>query len=437
LFRNHEEKFMTGTTMSSTLGVARLIKGAFAIFAITLGLTTGAYSQTMQGIGSTGMIPEGLVIDSAGNLFGSISQSGSYSCLNDGCGQVIELSRGSSGWTTTDVYDFKGGSDGSNPGALVIGQDGSLYGATTSGGSTGCGSIGCGTIFQIAKTSGGEWVETLIHVFTEADARDGLYSGTPLVFDAKGNLYGTTGGGGNPTGCHGSCGVAFELSPNSDGTWTETVLYRFKSAATGIDPQGPLTLDAQGNLYGVMRGGGAFNCHRGGCGVIYELVHSTQGWTEKVLHTFYGPNGWWPNGGLVFDAAGNLYGTTIYGGAYDFGLAFKLSPASGEWQETPIHDFTGGNDGVLPTSGMVFDKHGNLYGTTMGGQPFVCEGSSACGEVFELSPVSSGWKISALYLVPQEYDPHGGLIFDPAGNLYGTAYDNHYETGGEVYELKP
>ncbi len=430
---------MTHTSFSSARKISSILKIAFAIAAIAFALSAAATAQTISEIAWISDTYSGLAFDSAGNLYGvTAGGAGGGGTCNGGCGQVFELSPDSGGWTQTVLYNFVGGDDGSYPGGLVVDAAGNLYGTTSYGGSSGCGSIGCGTVFKLSR-SGGDWKETLIHVFTDTEPQDGLYAGFPLVFDAEGNLYGTTGGGGVGTFCNGGgCGVAFRLSPASGGQWKENVLYSFPGGAAGFNALGPLTFDAKGNLYGVMQAGGDFStaCGSGGCGLIFELVNTAHGWKQGILHTFHDADGHQPNAGLIFDAAGNLYGTTFSGGRFTDGLAFKLSPVSGGWKETSLYNFTGGNDGSSPTAGLAFDKLGNLYGTTANGTLIECD-NDICGQAFELSPVAGGWKLSAQFATPQDYYPLGGLVLGRDGNLYGTAYDNHYLTGGVAFEITP
>jgi uncharacterized repeat protein (TIGR03803 family) len=232
-------------------------------------------------------------------------------------------------------------------------------------------------------TAGG-WSEKVLHSFNDTD---GAYSSAGLIFDKNGNLYGTTLEGGD-YGCSASgCGTVFELTPTAGGGWTETVLLNF-NGSDGSGPQAGLIFDAAGNLYGTTVGGGT-NCPPFGCGTVFELTPTAGGgWTEKVLHSFgNGTDGANPFAGLIFDAAGNLYGTTYGGGTYrcgasGCGTAFELTPAAGgSWTETVLYSFSRGNDGFEPEAGLIFDSAGNLYGTTAVG------GTYDGGTVFELTPV--------------------------------------------------
>ena len=212
-----------------------------------------------------------------------------------------------------------------------------------------------------------------------------------LIMDAAGNLYGTTwmGGayytcapGGPPTGC----GTVFELTPQADGSWVEKVLHSFGNGADGAYPDAGLILDAAGNLYGTTESGGG----PGNYGTVFELARThanAVGWTEKVLHSFgNGTDGSDPYAGLIIDAAGNLYGTTINGGTYGYGTVFELTPTGGGWTEQVLHSFNNdGTDGANPIEGVIIDAAGNLYGTTENGGPYGT--SSYPGDtVFEIIP---------------------------------------------------
>jgi uncharacterized repeat protein (TIGR03803 family) len=306
--------------------------------------------------GADGSKPFGtLVRDAAGNLYGTTYEGGGTGCASFGCGTVFKLDP--SGHETL-LYRFTGGADGRNPYAgLVRDPAGNLYGTTYYGGSSNNCSQGCGTVFKLDTTG----AETVLHSFTGAP--DGNWPLARLIRDAAGNLYGTTHQGGAS-----EWGTVFKL----DATGAETVLYSFTGGADGGEPDAELILDAAGNLYGTTRYGGGGGCPAG-CGTVFKL--DTTG-TETVLHSFQGnPEGGSPVAGLIRDAAGNLYGTTLYGGAVGKGTVFKLDPTG---KETVLHTFTGAA-GEWPTAGLIRDTAGNIYGTTpYGGRGFA-------GEVFKLS----------------------------------------------------
>jgi uncharacterized repeat protein (TIGR03803 family) len=303
------------------------------------------------------------------------------------------------------------------PGGLFTGltfdAKGNLYGGTSGGGD-----YNHGTIFQLTPGAQG-WTLTTLHSF---DGQDG---GTPnggLIFDAASNLYGTSPSGG--TGYDG--GNVFEMTPSSGG-WTFNVLYNFclqYHCPDGGNPSGGLIMDRAGNLYGGA-GGGTY-----GDGVVFELIpsESVSDWNEQVLYDFIWKRGAGPLSPPIFDAAGSLYGTTFSGGAYGGGSVFRLKRASGsDWNERVLYSFCSVGypfckDGVAPYAGVVIDGSGNLYGTTTHGGGSAC-GETTCGTIFKLTPTrSGGWKHIVLYDFPSPANgsfPTGGVIIDKAGNLYG------------------
>jgi uncharacterized repeat protein (TIGR03803 family) len=257
-----------------------------------------------------------------------------------------------------------------------------------------------------------QYTESVLATFG-ADFSDGALATGSLAVDASGNFYGTLNSGGNN-----GYGTVYEASPTSSG-YNVSILYRF-SLTDGASPAGGLIIDAAGNLYGTTSSGGD-NFQ----GTVFELSPSSSGWTFKTLYFFTGSaDGGEPAGALVFDASGNLYGTTVGGGAFDSGTVFKLSPSSSGWTEEAIYSFTGGADGQYPSSTLVFDASGNLYGTANRGgsqSGSLCTLEGGCGTVFRLSPGTT-WTFSTLltFLGNRGANPSGGVILDAAGNLYGT-----------------
>ena len=217
---------------------------------------------------------------------------------------------------------------------------------------------------------------------------DGAFPYSSLIMDGAGNLYGTTYQGGTNF-----YGTVFELTPNAGGGWTEKVLYNF-NGTDGAYPYAGLVMDAAGNLYGRTLFGGTYTA-----GTVFELTpHADGTWTEKVLHHFNGSDGSHPYGSLIFDTHGNLYGTTNHGGKRNSGTVFELTPqADGSWTETVLHSFGKDKDGVSPEASLIFDTDGNLYGTTRyGGTYDSCD--SGCGTVFELTPQADGsWTEKVLH----------------------------------------
>jgi len=350
----------------------------------------------------------GLALDENGNLYGTVSHGGTL-CGGLGCGYIFKMTRSAHGWTKTAIYEFNGTSgDGSIPSSdLIFDQSGNLYGETSGGGSA-----DAGTVFKLTRHSDGSWAESTLYSFAGGLAGAGPQGG--LIFDKSGNLFGVAGGGLD-------AGVVFELTPHIDGTWTEQLLYTFQpGGGDGIQPNGGIAFDAQGDLFGSTYSGGA-----NGEGTIFELTPGQGGaWQEGIIYSFANDNnGRSPLGGVVFDGAGNLYGTTWRAGSSDAGTVFELSPGSGGgWDFELLHTFDGDQDVGNPVATMVMDSKGNLYGTAEG-DGYVWP---SIGSVFKLSNLGGKWKESVLFRFgggPDGGYPVDSVVFDRAGNLYGTAYD--------------
>ncbi len=313
--------------------------------------------------------------------------------------------------------------DGTTPQAgLIFDAAGNLYGTTVGGGPT-----GDGTVFELSPAGGGNWTEKVLWNF--GNGADGAEPVAGLIFDAAGNLYGTTSLGGTS-----NSGIVFELMPGAGGTWTEKVLHNF-NYNDGDEPAAGLIFDAAGNLYGTTYEGGL------DFGVVFELSPGAGGsWTEKVLYSFSGEptDAASPQAGLIFDITGNLYGTTKFGGTSGAGAVFELSPAGGgTWTEKVLWSFGNGADGGSPVAGVIFDATGNLYGTTSAGGTF-----SDGGTLFKLSPAGDGgggtWTEQVLHNFGNGTDgssPQAGLVLDGAGNLYGTTYNGGSYGGGTVFRF--
>ncbi len=455
----NDKKFLGAPSAALTIVIAILI------------LVPGAQGQhkplyNFTG-GTDGSQPyAGLVFDQAGNLYGTtLYGGGSTSCYMVhkivGCGVVFKLAPNADGtWNESVLYRFTGGADGAFPEAGVIFDvAGNLYGTTSENFS---GSSYGGTVFKLTPNADGSWTESTLYNFCSLTyCADGAVPTAGLIFDTAGNLYGTTTRGGNSAiyggSCYGpGCGTVFKLAPNSDGTWSEGVLYNFCSVTNcgdGADPSASLILDAAGSLYGTASGGGIATCgyrRNAGCGVVFKLIPNRNGtWKEKVLHYFTGGwDGGGPQASLIFDTTGNLYSTTRAGGDLNqecdlisgCGVVFKLTPnSSGGWKEETLHSFTGsGNTAYWPEASLIFDAAGNLYGTA---SPFYGEAAGE-GVVFKLTPNSNGrWKEKVLALWPNlrgaQPAPHAGLIFDSTGNLYGTTDGYNRNTFGSVFEITP
>lgn len=345
----------------------------FASIIVLLGMTTTQciQAQTYTVLhnftgGGDGAYPyAGLTIDQGGNLYGTTADYGR------GNGKVFKLSRRGSGWVFNPIYTFQGGTDGAQPLArVIIGRDGTLFGTTSQ--SDHC----CGTVFNLKPS---------------------------------------------PTACSAA------LCP-----WRQTVLYRFTGGADGATPGGgDLVFDQSGNIYGTTQFGGA------GVGTVYKLTHSMSGWAESVIYSFQtrGGDGFYPYSGVVFDQAGNLYGTTPDGGQSlnPSGTVYKLSPSGSGWTETILHSFDVGVEPAFPGGDLIFDHAGNIYGSASAGASF----NGCCGGVFELTPLNGGWTYSILYEFAlgsgsdqEDTGPAASLFLDSSGNLYGTTTSDE---GGPVY----
>lgn len=329
------------------------------------------------------------------------------------------------------IHDFIGGMDGAEPTfGLTIDAAGNLYGTTFEG------DAGTGTAYRLSHKPTG-WALTPLYIFTITSK--GVIPYSTLVIGRDGKLYGTTGFGGvGPCYSYGQTGCGTVFSLQNPGTfchtsycpWIETPLYKFTGGSDGSNPYGAtVVFDQAGNLYGTTFGGGGGSC-LGGCGVVYKLTPAGSAWTESVLYTFMGgADGSAPWAGVTLDQAGNFYGTTSAGGAYGYGTVYELSPAGSGWTKRTLYSFQHQQDGGNPYAGLIFDQSGNLYGATQYG------GSGGGGTVFELSPSGGSWTFTTLYGFigsggGRAKGPVANLVMDSAGNLYGsTAGDGVYHFG--------
>jgi len=321
----------------------------------------------------------------------------------------------------------------------------------------------------LAVPASAEWKEKVLYSF-QGGTNDGSVPAGGVVFDSQGNLYGATTDGG-PATCKpigGACGTVFQLSPPAQkgGAWTETLIYQFqgKGSNDASVPNGGLIRDAAGNLYGVTAYGGTGDCVllgvKAGCGTVYKLSPPKQkggAWTETVLYSF--PTirqGYLPNGNLVFDSAGNLYGATTFGGSKgttcdkfyggQCGTVFELSPPKtkgGKWTEKVLHSFASGTDGANPGGGLVLDSKGAVYGTTPMGGNQLCNfgnGKIGCGIAFELVPPTKKggvWTEKFLHRFTDGNDGAGpamGMVFDADSSLFGAA-GGGAKGGGVIFRL--
>lgn len=436
-----------------------------ALATLPLAATSWAASETVlhtfvdTSTNENGGPMSGLAADASGNLYGTTYGTGACSV---GCGSVFKLTKDSDakfGFRVIHAFSGSGTGDGENPnGAPIIDSAGNVYGTTVFGGNGG------GIAYKLSPSPSGAYRETILHTFGAFGSNDGTQPFSNLVFDKVGNLYGTTnqgGGGIGGTFCLDGCGTVFELSPNADGTWTESVIHSFmgtKGSADGQNPHGGVVFDSAGNLWGTTQTGGNMQAcvqfqDPTGCGTIFELTPQGDGkWLESTLFEFSGEStGFNPWDGMVIDSADNLYGMTTNGGGGN-GAVFKLTPqAGGGVVESIIHPFkvcgVVCTDGANPFDGLTMDAAGNLYGTTDLGGGGGGAGSEGHGVVFKLTPQADGpWTETILHRFTGGADgafpTDDQVVVDSAGNVFGTTFNGGQiglcPTGcGVVFEIKP
>lgn len=377
---------------------SRLLTVAALMLAAVPAAWSGSY-KVLHVFKQNSQIPSsGLIVDAAGNGYGTTAKGG----FNN-AGTVYQLSP-TTGYHI--IYAFSGHPDGRNPqGNLVFDSAGNLYGTTVYGGTfANCsGGLGCGTVFKLTPSkNGGPWAETILYSFSGRD--DGAAPQDGVILDANANLYGTTHDGGSS-----NAGTVFQLTPEPNNQWTQTVLYTFlgNGADGGGHPLAGLIFDAKGSLYGETTE------------AVFEMTLQSGVWTFNEIYTFDPRNGDGDaaGGGLIFDLAGNLYGTTKLGGGFGLGTVFQLTPNLGSWTEAILHSFGSGSDGAQPLAALAIDSAGDLYGTTFAG------GFQNLGTVFKLRENGSGqWIETTFRFQPtQGGRPTSPLFLDSPGNIYGTA----------------
>ena len=436
-------------TLGLSVGAAT---GALAVaiaFVLTIVASPAAQAQTFHVIHTFtsktdgGKPFAGVTIDSAGNLYGTTYAYGNpKGPYGPNYGVVYRMKPAGSGWTFNTLYTFTDGKDGSFPaGRVIFGPNGTLYGTTQGDGGV---SAPYGTVFNLkppatCKVSFCPWKITTLYAFKgQPDCNGQTNSFGDLAFDTKGNIYGATYNGGAHNG-----GCVFKLTPTTTGGYTEKVIYSFGgSSGDGKYPFTGVILDTKGNLYGTTSVGGKSNSTTCAptCGTVYELMPSSGGgYTEKQLYLFTGAgDGSNPFGGVIFDAAGHLYGSTENGGNQGGGTAFKLTPTgNGNWSYAPLYPFVGGTY-CGSYGNLAFDAKGNLYGTTF------CDGG--VGNVFELTPTGTYTSLHSFSGGSDGGNPMGNVTFDASGNLYGTdsggANQTCYNSGtipgcGVVWKITP
>lgn len=387
----------------------------------------------------------GLSMDRAGNLYGTTPYGGDSNCSNldsrplppggggppPGCGVVFRMKKVGSGWTEAPIYIFPGNLQGqvSNyPEYVVVGPNGTLYGTTEFGGNNNDGKVfNVGPAATPPMTVLPQWVYTSVYEFT-AVGLDGSNPGHSGRF-----VFDASGNlyGTTAYGGTSDYGVVYELMP-SGRSWTESVLYSFKGGSDGLGPAN-VVFDDAGNLYGTTHEGGASGCDNDGCGTIFELSPSQSGWTKTTLYSFrLGVDGGWP-GALIRDAAGNLYGMCEqYGPNSSGGTVWELSPSNGGWTYSVLYAFpTTIVDDYGPYA-VSMDSAGNLYGITSWG------GANNSGQVFKLTPGGSGWTFTDLHDFNSEGDyGQGAPVLDSSGNIYGLTQYGGPADGGTVWEITP
>ncbi|HKV82551.1 MAG TPA: choice-of-anchor tandem repeat GloVer-containing protein [Candidatus Sulfotelmatobacter sp.] len=401
-------KFVSPQLVSAKTVGMRLPLAQALFCAVLLAVVPPAHGQTEKVLDSFANSPDGAnpryvtpVLDAAGNLYGTTNYGGNY-----GLGTVFKVTQSG---TETVLHSFNvDGTDGAYPVASLVMYRGNLYGTTVEGGTDNID----GTVFELKHTTKG-WTETILHSFGASG--DGSQPYCALTVDNKtGNLYGTT----NVGGAY-SHGTVFELTPSG----TETILWSFGNGTDGANPIAGVIRDTNGNLYGTTEYGGD-----SGYGAVFKLTPSG---TESILHSFdlNGTDGAYPVAKLVM-YSGNLYGTTVNGGAYGDGTVFKVTPSG---TETILHSFANNDiEGINPYAGLVM-HNGNFYGTTANGGGI----GGVAGTVFEMTPSGSETILHTFGGNQDGAFPYGGVAFDKAGNLYGTTLDGGANGFGTVFELTP
>jgi uncharacterized repeat protein (TIGR03803 family) len=405
---------------------ARKFCSLLFLFMLIAGVSAHAQTfgviHTFSGGGDGYQPAAGVTVDQGGNLYGTTSD---YA----GPGTVFQMKYKNGSWILNTLLTFNF-YDGIIPqGRPVFGPGGAIYGTTTEGGGNinYCGEFNCGAVYSlrpsrtICHSVSCPWTPTLVYAFTGPDGNQPYF--VDPVFDSAGNIYGTTTSGGPSY-----AGNVFQLTRSVGGGWTATSIHDF-NITDGLFPVSGVVLDATGNIYGMVEGGGAY-----GPGAVYRLSHSGSGWTYTAIYSFTGgTDGSSPIGGLVFDQAGNLYGTTATAGAGGGGTVFELSPSGGDWNFTLLYSFSGsGLNG--PYDSPTLDSAGNLYGTTYG------NGAFGYGSVFKLTHNNGSWIYTDLHDFTNGNDggnPIGGVSLDANGNLFGTTVFGGNNNNGVVWKTTP
>ena len=408
---------------------------AVAVLAIPLSFVTAAWAAVTEQVlfnfhgGAYGNVPGFFVRDASGNIYGTLGEGGNTTCTG-GCGLVYKLTPSNGHYVESIIHAFTGGNDGASPSGILMDANGNLFVSAPYGGVTKC-LHGCGAIVEFSPIKAGGYKMTVLFDFA-----GGIGGNLPqlTMMDAQGNLYGFANAG--------TSGEVFQLSSSGD-TWTKKALYIFKGGTDGVAGF-PYVIDASGNIYGVAGRGGITNSNcSSGCGVVFELTPTVSGmWTESVLYSFTGtPDGANPNT-LLTDGNGNFFGTTENGGTgtnakcgnftpFGCGTLFELSPSSGGYTETVLHDFNAVLDGYIPDA-LVMDGSGNLFEASFSG------GVGGSGVALEFTLGSDGiWEYTNLHSFA---DGKGGgipfeLLLDSSGNVFGGTAIGGSQNFGTLFEL--
>jgi uncharacterized repeat protein (TIGR03803 family) len=388
---------------------------------------------------SDGAYPGQLSYDRSGNLYGATASGGSTAC-SGGCGTIFRITppaKGGTAWTETTLYSFIGQADGAFPNGVIVDKAGDLFGTAYQGGNLTSCSGGCGTVFELTPPVAPQtaWTETTIHAFDGAVDGDFPYA-PELAADSRGNLFGTTLAG--PAACH--CGTVFELQPPKAGnaTWTNEVLYQFSGQPDGDSPWASLVVDPSGHLFGTTNSGGTADE-----GTVFEVAPPAKRggtWSESIIYSFQGgADGQNPAfEGVIQAGEGLLYGSTVNivgSGSTTHGTVYSLTPPAGGagWTHTILYAFAGAPDGSSPTS-IVLDTSGNIDGVTAGG------GTKGHGTVFQLIPPtpSTSWSETQLYNFTggsDEGDPF--FVVLRKNKLFGTTQGSSASQYGSVFGIAP
>jgi uncharacterized repeat protein (TIGR03803 family) len=401
----------------------RLLLAALLASAAVPGGTANASSTSIiysfnGGVDGT-YIDSDLAMDAAGNLYGTSVRGGDHAS-----GTVWQLRPNGDGtWTHNVLYSFTGGADGAEPyKGVTLDAAGNLYGTAVTGGGGAC-EGGCGVAYKLTN-KGGAWTQTVLHAFQGAD--DGQGPGARLTVDDDGTIYGMA-----PTGGAYGAGTIYAMTQGKGGIKFK-VIHAFTGGNDGAGGYAGALILRNGDLYGAATSGGKF-----GEGTIYRLQRKTHGWKFRVLYAFRDqPDGGFPYGGLTFDAAGNIYGTTYYAGANDVGCVYELSPGHhGKWKERVLYSFKGGADGADSIANVNFDTAGNIYGTASEG------GAANLGVIFRLAPKAHHtWSESVVHSftgLPDGALPYNGMVDDGHGHFFGATTQGGAGDNGAIYQFTP